>query len=386
MIGNSRILRSFYIDGESSADYGLMITGEAVWNAAAYDYEFVQIPGRSGDLVLDNRRFENITVTYPCALHDLGRMADVRSWLMSKRGYHEITDDYNPGEYRLGVVIGGIDVDPFKAKHGTFTVSFNCKPQRFLENAERLRFVPIYSDGSQYLTSDIVLQGTLEAQGETIIIDRGSTASALFPDLVSVRYAFRSDAAYTTITRAQLVPYMSWVDDHAELDLVAAVSGLGAGGQISIVTTSSPDMTVRTRYDATDAWTEKMVTASATITNPTPYTAKPLVEIFAGNAAGSTISPPAVTIGEITVSTTTDFEGALYVDSDIEDAYLIQPDSTKVNANSYTTLEKGGEVTTEFPTLAPGENVISLVSSTTVSGTGRMGVGSLEITPRFYLI
>lgn len=116
------------------------------------------------------------------------------------------------------------------------------------------------------------------------------------------------------------------------------------------------------------------------------YTAKPLVEIFAGNAAGSTISPPAVTIGEITVSTTTDFEGALYVDSDIEDAYLIEPGGTKVNANSYTTLEKGGEVTTEFPTLAPGENVISLVSSTTVSGTGRMGVGSLEITPRFYLI
>ena len=384
MIGNSRILRSFYIDGESSGDYGLLITGEAVWNAAAYDYEFVEIPGRSGDLILDNGRFRNITITYPCALHNLGRMQSVRSWLSSKRGYHRITDDYNPGEYRLGVVVDGISVDPFKAQSGTFTVTFNCKPQRFIES-EPIRYAAVYTDGADYYGADVIVDGTLFNEGETILKDYNSTSGNLFPDLVSVRYAAGVVGDYTTRSRAQLTSYMSWAEDHAELDLSAALAAVKSGGAISIVTSAEPNIVISTRSDPTLEWKNTTLSASGTIENATPYESSPLIEMSI-SAGGLTVpAPPSVTIGEITASTIAGFEGQLYIDSDVQDAYLI--DSLgRVNANDNVVLDKGGELTTEFPTLQPGENLISLVSATTISGIGRVGYCSIEINPRFFLI
>lgn len=385
MIGNSKILRSFYIDGESSADYGLLITGQAVWNAAAYDYEFVSIPGRSGDLILDNGRFENITITYPCALHNLGRMKDVRSWLMSKRGYHQISDDYNPGEYRLGVVIDGISVDPFKAQSGTFTVSFNCKPQRFIES-DPIRYAAVYSDGSQYYGADVIVDGTLFNTGETVLKDYNSTSGNLFPDLVSVRYVSgAAGGTYTTASRAQLTAYMTWDEDHAELDLSAALAAVKSGGAISIVTSSEPNIVISTRSEPGREWTETTLSATGTIINPTPYESSPVIEMLVSRGGSTTPAPPSVTIGEITASTVAGFTGDLYIDSDVQDAYLITG-SGRDNANDNVTLDKGGELTTEFPTLQPGENVISLVSSTTISGTGRIGYCSIEIDPRFYTI
>ena len=44
--------------GVNSADYGIYITGEAVYNAPERDVEFVEVPGRNGALTLDNERYK----------------------------------------------------------------------------------------------------------------------------------------------------------------------------------------------------------------------------------------------------------------------------------------------------------------------------------------
>lgn len=377
MIGNSKILRSFYIDGESSADYGLLITGEAVWNAAAYDYEFVQIPGRSGDLVLDNGRFENITVTYPCALHDLGRMADVRSWLMSKRGYHRITDDYNPGEYRLGVVIDGLSVDPFKAMHGTFTVSFNCKPQRYEAEVNDLYYIVLdkYQSGAKYQAMQ-----RLNLGGRIYDLTTRD-ASAAFADV------FEFAGAGITKSRSQV----TILTDSRGAYIDAQAEGL--------ITVSSRAVAVRLNNSGTafsiafdadgDGSSLWYASNDLQLINPTAYTAKPAI-YFVITDSNEIPNGLDAMIGDINVhvdAPAADWGGVITVDCDLQDCYYQQTGGSSGNANSLVTLRVGGpngELTTEFPTLQPGEN--ALVMERITANPSNSAGGYVMIEPRYYSI
>ena len=54
----------FTYNGRSSEEFGLHIEKKDVFSAPEYDAEFTSIPGRSGDLIVSNRRFANIKVSY----------------------------------------------------------------------------------------------------------------------------------------------------------------------------------------------------------------------------------------------------------------------------------------------------------------------------------
>ena len=134
--------KSLRFDGEDSRDYGVYITGEAVFNSPERDVEMISIPGRNGEYARDLGRFTNIEVTYPAGLFGVDEadfadaIADFRNMLGSRVGYCRLEDDYNPGEYRMGVFKAGLEVTPANLKSGEFTITFNCKPQRFLTTGE----------------------------------------------------------------------------------------------------------------------------------------------------------------------------------------------------------------------------------------------------------
>lgn len=136
------IFKGLTFDGESSKDYGIYITGAAVYNAPARDVEMFSIPGRNGSFALDRGRFENIEVTYPAGLFgdteaDFAQgISDFRNFLASRQGYVELSDDYNPGEYRMAVYKSGLDVTPEQLRAGEFDIVFECKPQRWLTSGE----------------------------------------------------------------------------------------------------------------------------------------------------------------------------------------------------------------------------------------------------------
>lgn len=134
--------KAFTFDGEKSTDYGVAILGEGVFNAPERDVEMITIPGRSGQFVLDNGRFENIEVTYPANLiadseADFAEaLSDFRNMLCSKRGYVRLQDDYHPDEYRMAVYKSGLEVDEKVLRAGEFEITFDCKPQRWLVSGE----------------------------------------------------------------------------------------------------------------------------------------------------------------------------------------------------------------------------------------------------------
>ena len=131
-------LNYFMIGEVSSLDYGVIISKAGVYNAPARVYEAVSVPGRNGDVLFDEGRYENVTVTYEAALLNKNANLDgFRAWLSSFVGYVRIEDTYHPEEYRLGFPSDGILITTEAAlKIGRFTVSFNCKPQRFLKSGE----------------------------------------------------------------------------------------------------------------------------------------------------------------------------------------------------------------------------------------------------------
>lgn len=136
------IYKGFTFDGINSKDYGVFITGEAVYNAPQRDVEFITIPGRNGAYALDHGRYENIEVTYPAGMFadNEADFADginaFRNAICSTTGYCRLEDDYNTGEYRMAVYMTGLEVTPAQLKAGEFNITFTCKPQRFLTSGE----------------------------------------------------------------------------------------------------------------------------------------------------------------------------------------------------------------------------------------------------------
>ena len=131
-------MTSFTYNGRSSADFGLHIEKKDVFSAPEYDAEFISIPGRSGDIINPNRRFANIKVTYTVFLarKNIAALAavlrDIKGWLYSEPDrYHEITDSYDAGYFRYGVISGNLDIEEQLNKIGCFTVTFNCKPYKY---------------------------------------------------------------------------------------------------------------------------------------------------------------------------------------------------------------------------------------------------------------
>ncbi len=126
----------YLVYGEKcSKDYGLYVSGSGTFNAPERDVELVEVPGMNGNLILDNGRFKNITVTYPAFIRhkfkDLSRAA--REWLLHTPGYVRLEDSYNPEYYRLARFGGPLDFDTrVLNRSGECNLSFDCKPQRFL--------------------------------------------------------------------------------------------------------------------------------------------------------------------------------------------------------------------------------------------------------------
>lgn len=137
------IMNGLTFGGINSLDYGIYISGEAVFNAPARDVEMLQIPGRNGDLVLDHGRFENVEVSYPAGTFGddqtdfREKLSDFRNAILSQVGYQRLTDTYHPDEYRMGVYASGLEVAPVHYNTaGEFVLTFNCKPQRWLTSGE----------------------------------------------------------------------------------------------------------------------------------------------------------------------------------------------------------------------------------------------------------
>lgn len=129
----------FVFNGKKSSDFDVWCSGDGLYRLPDRDVEYIAVPGRNGDLAIDNGRWQNVSVTYSCFIPKYFRehYADLVSWLASQKGYGRLEDARHPEFYWLARM--DADVEPKMVvadDSGTFTLTFNCKPQRFLKSGE----------------------------------------------------------------------------------------------------------------------------------------------------------------------------------------------------------------------------------------------------------
>ena len=134
---------SIIFGGVDSADYGIYIGGEGVFNAPKREVEMIEIPGRNGAFALDKGRFENITVEYTAINHEAdlatfsANLDAFRNALSAQKGYQRLGDTFHPDEYRMAVFREGLEIEPIEYNTASeFKIKFDCKPQRFLTSGE----------------------------------------------------------------------------------------------------------------------------------------------------------------------------------------------------------------------------------------------------------
>lgn len=371
-------MRNYFTFGEyDSRDFGVFITRDGVYNAPRRVYRQIQVPGRNGDLMFDEGRFENIDVTYPCLIY-AGFNANIeglRNALLSQKGYVRITDSYHPDEYRLGCFSEEFSVVPkVLGDGGTFEVTFNCKPQRYLTGGE---VVHTYTENAN------INNPTLFASKPLIRVTFDEVAELIEPpyyynfpyNLAGVTFSDGGDG-YIEINGTTTTEFSFLCKNRmpAPPEGMYHLSGCPEGGSSSsysqYVVLLNNNTSIKTVYDYGDGadleissvQTGSSYTLSVYIRAASAgmtfehFRIKPsLVPVSAANCR--------VYVGENLITLKNDYP-YIDVDSEIQDCYY-----GNVNANSNVILQNN-----DFPVLKPGVTGITLGA----------GIASIEVTPRWF--
>ena len=140
----------FIFDNRRSLDYGLQLNKVDTLSAPAREVEVKNIPGRSGELLIDKNRFGSQTVTYEaffkCARGEVPAYARrIKSWLLGVTGYRELADTYDRQYYRMARYSGALDIEAVGRRFGKLDLSFSCQPFRLRQDGRVLRELPLES-------------------------------------------------------------------------------------------------------------------------------------------------------------------------------------------------------------------------------------------------
>ena len=405
------IFKALEFDGESSKQYGVYITGEAVYNAPERQVEMIAIPGRNGAYALDKGRFENIEVSYPAGIFADNEqefaqaISDFRNFLCSRKGYVRLTDDYNPTEYRMAIYKSGLEVSPAQLKAGEFEITFECKPQRWLLSGET--DIPMTSgdeinnptlfDASPLLEvegagnielggSSIGIQGSLV--GDIKIADRSETETynsttfvrtlthtvtldtglynvgdTIIPSgwnpsmwgLLNVNIQIKSGYIPSDAPAARInfsTPLVYGTSATLTGATYTGTNSIKVPGSTTVLGTYSYTLDLTMQYDGAQTIT---FTASISVTGDTSYL----------DHIEYRIRTPDIIVNSTCLSTS----GTIYIDLDIGEAWTD-------NSGEIASINNSVALPAELPTLVPGSNTITFDNTIT----------SFKIKPRWWKV
>lgn len=92
------------------------------------------VPGRNGDIIVQQDAFENVVVPYQvfCGNGDVQADWNDLAVVLYQKGYQTLQDISDPEHFRLGVFCGPVDAQYYWEQVGRTTLEFNCRPERFL--------------------------------------------------------------------------------------------------------------------------------------------------------------------------------------------------------------------------------------------------------------
>ena len=331
-------------NGKDLSDFFVNAVGRGTYGAPARDVEVVHVPGRNGDIIFDNGNYQNQIITYPeCSIlaEFPVNFRALINFLSADAEYHTLRDSYHPGEYRLARFAGPIEPDvhtPRGNRSGTFDLTFDAMPQRFLDAGARWYDVPYARRESGVSKMRLFVDNTYGAR--TINIKTHGTAT------VTLKYNSQTMTAAGPECTFEIPQTTTHYFDVETSEYIAAVSVDG------IETVFTLDNHGTTTY-----------TAFAVIENPTSQIARPEWRFTSGD--GTALYANAVVC--------VDQEGALWSDTGMTAQFNYDKNDKAIvvdtqNMLYYAELRVGSgvrdtAVTGTIPILHPGKNYVRVTAS-----------------------
>lgn len=160
----------FTFNGQKSSDFNMKIESYPNYTTAAKKISELEQPGANGVWVYDTGLFDRASVEYSVYLKaDRGELpalaSDVAAWLQGPIGYQQLEDTYDPDYYRMAIFAGPLDLSSWFHWYGRATLSFSCRPERWLKSGQ----------------DEQILNGTVSGTMMNIVVDNpGMPAAPIF--------------------------------------------------------------------------------------------------------------------------------------------------------------------------------------------------------------
>jgi phage-related protein len=174
----------------SSSTLGVVVEHYPGMSRPAPKYNRVSVPGRNGDLFFVQDAFNNVDRAYEIyagarsADQAPASFEDVMSWLcpalaapavvdyrlLTKNGYYQLTDSYDPGVIRLGAFIHDTSIENSWNHFGRATIRFSCRPERFLTSG---------MTATRYATSGQTVTNPTDRDAKPFVMIAGSGAGTV---------------------------------------------------------------------------------------------------------------------------------------------------------------------------------------------------------------
>lgn len=172
-------MRNFFVfNGKPSTDFSVWCSGADTMSAPAPIYETTQVAGRNGAVLTPKKSFENVELKYSCFMYRdfKEKFSALKNHLLAETGYKRLEDTFNPDEYREAYV--STEINPSLTNDldsGTFTVTFSCKPQRFLKSGELVHTMETSDDAMIINPTQMISRPLIRLR----FVDRERTGEAL---------------------------------------------------------------------------------------------------------------------------------------------------------------------------------------------------------------
>lgn len=365
---------TIYFNGQSSADYGLVVEYFPESVHAARRGDLIPIPGRNGVIIREDGAYDTYTQTYQIWFRNTmnrdtyQNARDVAVWLLGTSGFCRLEDTYEPEYFKLARFVGPLNIETVLKNHGRATLEFEVQPQRFLKSGE----IP-----EQFsLTS------------ETTILNH-----TLFESRPLLKFTDTSEVPPYVEVSPVLVENM-WIVRDGKWSRAVDYSGMYTTQKIDVQGKDMVRMICNgyTFLDENEKSRENyyVPTGGFPVGSPTGATVDNYWSVpdwarwvVASKGDGQSVrvwtkakqahpGASVVTINDVTVNLDFADHSTIYLDCDLHDAYYAGGE----NANQMVSFSSDVTAYPTFPGLMPGVNTVTVNS----------GQVELELTPRWWTL
>ena len=177
--------------GESSADYGMVVSEAPAFEHPTRKQTVYTVPGRNGAVIFQDDAWEDVVRSYNVWMaFDVDSLPEkvnaFEAMLNSKKGYQRLEDSFEPDVFRLGYYSGGDSFTNRMMTAGEATINFTCRPERFLKSGE----FPIAVTNGAKIVNDTRYTAKplihIEGSGTVTVAIGGNTISATLTDYINI--------------------------------------------------------------------------------------------------------------------------------------------------------------------------------------------------------